>query len=116
MLDGHSQDNERALDLVISDLIAEVERQDRVHPAGYPATRDGIRLGVAVAQDELDETLGAWREDRCKCPTPLCDHAKWEATAEEAVQAAAILVRTLRSISELQAMRHAAKVAFWGAR
>lgn len=33
-------------------------------PAGFPADRNGIRLGLAAVQDELKETLDAWHEDK----------------------------------------------------
>ena len=76
----------------------EIERQDRVHPDGYPPTRDGVRLGLAAAQDELDEALVAWREGRCKCPTPNCDHADWEHVRTEAIQTVAVLLRVVDRI------------------
>jgi hypothetical protein len=84
----------------LTELVAEIRRQDERHPDGYPATRDGIRLGIAAAEDEVNEALDAWRTDRCKCPTPLCGHATWEKTRGEALQAAAVLMRLVWSIDE----------------
>lgn len=75
----------------------EVARQDEIHPPGFPATRDGLRLGLAAMQDELDETLTAWRTDRrviSVCPWLL--H-----TEEELLQTVAIGIRMLRTIHEL---------------
>lgn len=78
----------------------EMIRQDEIHPDGYPATRDGVRLGIAAAEDELAETREAWIEDRCKCCVPRCEHASWEHVRSEAIQAAAVLMRMVRSINE----------------
>ncbi len=79
-------------------LAQEIRRQDEVHPDGYPATRDGVRLALSVAQDELEEALDAWRWGRCKCPVPLCGHAVWDGVEEEIIQTMAVLARSLRSI------------------
>ena len=86
---------------------AEMERQDGLHPAGYPASRDGTRLGIAAAQDELDETLLAHLADRCRCPVPDCGHARWLDTQAEAVQTVAVLLRMVRSIQEREMDRNA---------
>ena len=83
---------------VLAALTAEIARQDALHPAGFPATRDGLRLGLAYAQDELNEAEEAHRAERCKCPLPACDHARWTRTRIEALQAAAVLLRLVRSI------------------
>ncbi len=96
---GSCREKAEAPRLGLVELQAEIERQNTTHPSGYPATRDGIRLGLACAQDELEETLAAWRADRCKCPAPRCDHAEWEHTFEEAIQTAAVLMRLAASIS-----------------
>lgn len=77
-------------DEVLTEVHAEVYRQDEIHSAGYPATRDGIRLGIAAAQDELDETLEAWRAGRRE--------ADWGTAAGEAIQVAAVLLRMVRAI------------------
>jgi hypothetical protein len=87
------------LEDVLSALAAEIARQDALHPAGFPATRDGLRLGLAYAQDELNEALEAHRAERCKCPLPACDHARWTRTRTEALQAAAVLLRLARAIT-----------------
>ena len=86
---------------------AEMERQDGLHPAGYPASRDGTRLGIAAAQDELAETLLAHLADRCRCPVPDCGHARWLDTMTETVQTVAVLLRMVRSIHERETTRHA---------
>jgi hypothetical protein len=93
----------------LADLAAEVERQDRFHPSGYPATRDGVFLGIKTAAHELDrEAVDAWSGDRCKCATPLCGHADWQNTRGELLQVAAVIMRTIRSIDAHQPTpRHA---------
>lgn len=78
----------------------EMDRQDAIHPDGYPPTRDGVRLAIATAQDELNEALGAWRAGRCKCSTPRCGHHNWADTRGEMLQAAAVIMRAIRSIDE----------------
>jgi len=77
---------DHALDLVA----AEIDRQDEIHPAGYPATRDGIRFGLATVEDELKETLDAWRAER--------RIEGWSDTEEELTQTAAVSMRLLRSL------------------
>lgn len=96
----------------VLDLVAaEVERQDRVHPDGYPATRDGVRLGLATAQDELDEALEAWRKAK---RLPLTQH-EWQAVKDELVQAAAVIVRTLREMPPSPEPRER-RARVWGER
>lgn len=77
-------------DAVLAEVHAEAHRQDEIHPAGYPATRDGIRLGIATAQDELDEAREAHRSGRRE--------ESWGDAACEAIQAAAVLLRMVRAI------------------
>lgn len=79
-------------------LTLEIERQRSIHPDGYPATRNGIRLGLACAQDEVLESLDEWRLARCKCNAPDCAHPDWSNVREEALQAAAVLLRIVTSI------------------
>jgi hypothetical protein len=93
-----STDLAAVLDELLSELGREVVRQDSLHPSGYPATRDGMRLGIASGKDELREARKAWSRGRCKCPTPMCDHHDWSAVDEELMQAAAVMLRTVRSI------------------
>jgi hypothetical protein len=76
----------------------EIERQNAIHPAGCPPTRDGIRLGLAAAQDELREALDAWRSGRCKCPDPMCGHHDWTDARIEIIQCAAVLLRIAAGI------------------
>ena len=89
-----------ALEATIADLISEIARQDELHPAGYPPNRDGLRLAIAYASDELRETRQAHRAERCKCPVPACGHARWRKTRTEVIQTAAVLLRAARSIEE----------------
>src|SRR5690554_1885636 len=59
-------------DLLLAELAAEVARQDRSHPSGYPATRDGVFLGITTAVHELErEAVAAWQAERCGCEV-LC--------------------------------------------
>ena len=62
---------------IYNELADEIARQDAIHPDGYPATRDGIRLAIATVIDEADEAFDEWRAGRCKCPQPKCDHHDW---------------------------------------
>jgi hypothetical protein len=88
------------IDALLADLAGEMVRQDGFHPSGYPATRDGVFLGITTAVHELDrEAIDAWRSERCPCPTPLCGHATWTETRAELLQAAAVIMRTVRSIT-----------------
>jgi hypothetical protein len=82
-------------------LTATIARHDALHPDGYPPTRDGVFLGITTAVHELDrEAIDAWRRGRCKCPTPRCDHHDWSEVAAELLDAAAVIMRTLRSIAQ----------------
>lgn len=74
-------------------LASEVVRQDKIHPAGYPATRDGVFAGIQTAIHELHsehEAMGAWQDEK--------RHGVWTNTRAELLQAAAVIVRTVRSI------------------
>ncbi len=78
---------------LLADLKAEVARQDEIHPAGYPATRDGIFFGICTAQvAELNEAMDAWRAER--------KVDGWPETETELLQAAGVIMRTIRSIRE----------------
>ena len=86
-------------DTLFEEIAAEVNRQDGIHPDGYPATRDGVFLGITTAVHELDrEAIDAWRAARCKCPAPHCGHHDWSRVRIEVIQAAAVLLRMIRSI------------------
>lgn len=85
---------------ILSAVDVEIDRQDKIHPDGYPATRDGIRLALAAAEDELIEAREAWRTGRCKCSTPRCDHHDWSHACKEMIQAAAVLIRSAREVAE----------------
>ena len=90
--------------LVMLDLAAEVNRQDEIHPAGYQATRDGVRLGLATVEDELREALDAHRDERRV--------EGWSHTYEELLQLAAVAVRTAAAIrSDADTRQHAANWA-----
>lgn len=55
----------------------------------------GIRLGVAVLEDEVREALGAWREERAA--------DGWPMVYEEIMQVAAVALRLSREIAVLDA-------------
>ena len=81
------------LDGLLVELVHEVARQDEAHPAGFPATRDGVFHGISTAIWELQrEALDAWQLEK--------RHALWRDTRMEMLQAAAVIMRTLRSITE----------------
>lgn len=82
-------------------LAARVAWMDTVHPAGYPATEEGIYLGIMTGaqQELLTETLDAWRAARCKCKEPRCDHHRWGPVADELLDAVAVLMRVWRSVA-----------------
>jgi hypothetical protein len=80
--------------MMMSDLAAEIEKQDRLHPAGYPFTRDGVRLGIAAAGDELLEVYEEWRIHKRDLP------AGAQPIRGELMQAAAVIMRAVRSIDE----------------
>jgi hypothetical protein len=75
---------------LVAELLVEVSTQDFEHQGGYPATRDGVRLGLAAAEDELVEAHDAWRDERRV--------AGWRATRGELLQVAAVALRVARSI------------------
>lgn len=80
---------------LFGDLAIEIARQNMLAPDGYKATYLGMRCAVALLEDEVREVRDAWRQERCKCPTPECDHSTWEKTREELVQVAALALRIL---------------------
>ena len=77
-----------ALDDLLGDLVAEIERQDAKHGPyqGTPLGRS--RLALATLEDETCEALQAWRDER--------QAASWQETRAEVLQVAAVAIRTLR--------------------
>lgn len=47
-------------DRIIADLTDVWAECERRHPDGYPCTRNGIRLGLAAAEDEYWEAKDEW--------------------------------------------------------
>jgi hypothetical protein len=82
---------------LIADLTAEIARQDHIHPAGYPATRDGLRFGIATIEDETREAWEEWRANR------KCDG--WGDLRGELLQVAAVTMRIIRSL-DIEAVTH----------
>jgi hypothetical protein len=86
-------------DPIYGEIEVEVDRQDRTHPAGYPATRDGVFLGITTAVWELErEALTAWNTAKRS--------KDWQETREELVQAVGIILRTIRSIDKTTTDEH----------
>lgn len=79
---------------IIDLLRDEISRQDKIHPDGFPATRDGVRLGLASAEDELRESLEAWTTAKREPVSSI----GWYAVQVEILQAAAVLMRTFREL------------------
>lgn len=67
----------------------------------FPATRDGVRLALAAAQDELDEAQDAWRAGQPKHGRS----ADWTECRAEMMQLAAVVLRAVRSIDALERER-----------
>lgn len=78
---------------VLHEIETEIGVQDHRHPAGYPATRDGVLLGLAAMEDEWTEAYAAWREERSE--------PHWASVYEELKQVAAVAARLMRSIKEI---------------
>jgi hypothetical protein len=77
------------VDLILDELRAEIDRQDRKHGPYERQSRLGVsRLALATLEDEVAEAKDAWREER-RAPD-------WSHTREEVLQVAAVAVRTLR--------------------
>jgi hypothetical protein len=79
------------------DLIVEIEKQDALHPSGYPYTRDGIRLGIAAIEDETREVWDAWHAIRRTIGNGSADPGDLRG---ELMQVAAICMRIVRTIDE----------------
>ncbi len=76
--------------LVLNAILDEIQRQDSVNEEGYPATRHGVRLGLANAEDELREAYDNWKLYKLS--------GNYDPVAAELVQCAAVIVRTIREI------------------
>lgn len=76
------------------DLMTEFVRQTTEHTDGYPATRDGLRLALAAAEDELIEARDAHRDERMI--------KGWWRTREELIQLAAVAMRAVCSIDNAE--------------
>jgi len=75
---------------LMTELAAEVERQDHRH-GPFTGTRLGAsRLAVACLEDETREALDAWREDR--------QAEGWPHLRVELLQAAAVALRAIRDL------------------
>lgn len=73
-------------------LAIEIAAQDRAHPAGYPATRDGLRMGIASLEDELREVHDEWHQWKKR--------DGWGGMEDELWQVAGIAMRMIRGLRE----------------
>lgn len=81
------------MDELVAEVLAEVVRADEKHGPlnhGLPSVLASSRLSVACLEDELEECLQAWREDR---RTPGMPHLR-----EELIQVAALAMRAVRDL------------------
>jgi hypothetical protein len=78
---------------VAREILEEVSRQDITHEAGYPATRDGVRVGLADAQDELNEALQSMLLYKLT--------RNWGPMREELKQCAAVIISVMREIDSI---------------
>lgn len=80
-------------------FVQEVERQHLIS-APIRATYTGVRVQIALLEDEIKEVRDAWQQERCKCPTPDCGDSTWEQTRAEALQVAALAFRLVQALVE----------------
>lgn len=86
---------DRGIEAVFDALAGRVTRQEDKYGPFKKDVAD-IRLALAVLQDELDEALLAWREDR---RLPRCEDA-WKDTIDEVRDVAGIAVRLLLTLEQ----------------
>ena len=91
-------DGPTPMTLTFALVAAEVLRQDDAHPAGYPASRDGVRLGIAAAEDELDEVREEWRRAYRQVRGGVEQSAAYANVHDELIQLAAVCVRIAREL------------------
>lgn len=84
--------------MIMDDLRSEVVRQDKAHPAGYPYTRDGMRLGIASLDDETEEVWEQWREMKRRLFDGTTTALDKSFLREEIMQVMAVGYRMVRSI------------------
>ena len=72
-------------------LASRVERQEEKY-GPFDADIAGVRLALAVLQDELDEARDEWRHERTL--------GSWDGTAEEVADIAAVALRLLLALED----------------
>lgn len=77
----------------MEDLITTVNDLTNRFPEGFPADRNGIRLGIAAIEDETQEVWEEWRQLRRSLPD--CDMTYLRT---ELLQVAAVCLMIVRSI------------------
>lgn len=75
-------------DPLIYALLEEITRQDEKHGPYQGTTLGRSRLAIATLEDEVAESLEAWRGER--------ESLNWDNTRKEVLQVAAVAIRTLR--------------------
>lgn len=83
--------------------------QDVAMGGGYLPTRDSVRMAIGSIEDELCELKDAWRAERdggsqphLTCGPTCHDTHAWRNTREEAIQVAAIALRLVRDLLEVE--------------
>jgi hypothetical protein len=74
------------------DLQDEIINQDANHPESYPYNRNGVRLGIAALEDEVNEVYEEWRNNKRHLGNCVNE------IRYELLQVAAIAMRMIREI------------------
>ena len=75
----------------LNQILEEVLRNDVTHEVGFPSTRDGVRLGLARVQDEIDMARESYLLYQLT--------SNWAPARQSLVIAAAQIVRICREIA-----------------
>ena len=88
-------------EILIDQLNAEIRRQDKKHGRiGGDSDYGRARLGIACVQDEVDEALEAWRDDKKRAADDLPALGRFFDTKAELMQVAAVAIRVIRDIRD----------------
>lgn len=83
-----SEVTQGAIELVLDALEGEIRRQDEKHGPFTGTELGKTRLAIACLEDEVNEALDEWRNER--------QHATWDRTRTEIIQVAAVAIRAVR--------------------
>jgi hypothetical protein len=78
--------------IAINDLQEEIVNQDGNHPESYPYDRNGVRLGIAALEDEVNEVYEEWRNHKRHLGNCVNE------IRSELLQVAAIAMRMIREL------------------